>query len=187
MLIVGFFTNSLGHFEKALPFQRYQLFQKVQRRTKRDLEALKEGSSAKEKAKVEKMGKPEPKAKPFPYHLTAAARAAKAAEDAKAARSQDGGSSGSGQRARSPLPRLPKPEAAVSSGVHWTEQVKDDKLKIKHMPGETIEQHWIHYIHREPLNGYESSSSSSSSSYDPILFSNEASSSKDRGNPQGSI
>ena len=132
------------------------------------------------------MGKPEPKAKPFPYHLTAEARAAKAAEDAKAARSQDGGSSGSGQRARSPLPRLPKPEAAVSSGVHWTEQVKDDKLKIKHMPGETIEQKWIHYSHREPLNGYESSSSSSSS-YDPILFSNEASSSKDRGNSQGSI
>ena len=53
-----------------------------------------------------------------------------------------------------------------------------DKRKLKRMPGETIEQKWDHYIHRKPLNGYEN---------DPIFSNNEATSSMDRGNPQGSI
>ena len=53
-----------------------------------------------------------------------------------------------------------------------------DKRKLKRMPGETIEQKWDYYIHRKPLNGYEN---------DPIFSNNEATSSKDRGNPQGSI
>ena len=53
-----------------------------------------------------------------------------------------------------------------------------DKRKLKRMPGETIEQKWHYYIHRKPLNGYEN---------DPIFSNNEATSSKDRGNPQGSI
>ena len=92
-----------------------QQFKKFKEEQKEYLEALKEGKPATEKAEVVKKGKPEPKAKPFPYHLTAEAKAA------KAARSQEGGSSGSGQRARSPLPRLPIPEAVVSSGLHWTE------------------------------------------------------------------
>ena len=95
------------------PFnEKVQQFKKFKEEQRAYLEALKEGSSAKEKAEVEKMGKPEPRAKPFPSHLTAEAKAA------KAARSQEGGSSGSGQRARSPLPRLPRPEATVSSGLH---------------------------------------------------------------------
>ena len=111
------------------PFnEKVQQFKKFKEEQREYLEALKEGSSAKEKAEVEKMGKPEPKAKPFPYHLTAEAKAAK---DAKAARSQEGGSSGSGQRARSPLPRLPIPEAVVRSGLHWTEQDSDGRRKLE--------------------------------------------------------
>ena len=54
----------------------------------------------------------------------------------------------------------------------------NDKRKWKHMPGETVEQKWDYYIHREPPhNPYN----------DPIFSNNEATSSKDRGNPQGSI
>ena len=53
-----------------------------------------------------------------------------------------------------------------------------DKRKWKHMPGETVEQKWDYYIHREPLNNPYN---------DPIFSNNEATSSKDRGNPQGSI
>ena len=30
-----------------------------------------------------------------------------------------------------------------------------DKRKLKRMPGETVEQKWDYYIHREPLNSYE--------------------------------
>ena len=52
-----------------------------------------------------------------------------------------------------------------------------DKRKLKRMPGETIEQTWYHYIHRKPLSGCKN---------DPIFSNNEATSSKDRGNPQGS-
>ena len=111
--------------------EQVQQFKKFKEEQREYLEALKEGSSAKEKAEVVKMGKPEPQAKPFPYHLTAEAKAAQAAKDAKAARSQEGGSSGSGQRARSPLPRLPKPAAVVSSGLHWTEQVSDGRTKLE--------------------------------------------------------
>ena len=54
----------------------------------------------------------------------------------------------------------------------------NNKRKWKHMPGETVEQKWDYYIHREPLNRHEN---------DPIFSNNEATSSKDRGNPQGSI
>ena len=53
-----------------------------------------------------------------------------------------------------------------------------DKKKLKRMPGETIEQKWDYYIHREPLNRSEN---------DPIFSNNEATSSRDRGNPQCSI
>ena len=53
-----------------------------------------------------------------------------------------------------------------------------DKRKWKHMPGETVEQKWDYYIHREPLNSHDN---------DPIFSKNETTSSKDRGNPQGSI
>ncbi len=53
-----------------------------------------------------------------------------------------------------------------------------DKRKWKHMPGETVEQKWDYYIHREPLNNHDN---------DPIFSNNEATSSKDLGNPQGSI
>ena len=54
----------------------------------------------------------------------------------------------------------------------------NNKRKWKHMPGETVEQKWDYYIHREPLNNHDT---------DPIFSNNEATSSKDRGNPQGSI
>ena len=54
----------------------------------------------------------------------------------------------------------------------------NNKRKWKHMPGETVEQKWDYYIHREPLNSHDN---------DPIFSKNEATSSKDRGNPQGSI
>ena len=52
-----------------------------------------------------------------------------------------------------------------------------DKRKWKRMPGETVEQKWDYYIHREPLNLSEN---------DPIFSNNEATSSRDRGSPQGS-
>ena len=53
-----------------------------------------------------------------------------------------------------------------------------NKRKWRHMPGETVEQKWDYYIHRKPPhNPYN----------DPIFSNNKATSSKDRGNPQGSI
>ena len=52
-----------------------------------------------------------------------------------------------------------------------------DKRKWRYMPGETVEQKWDHYIHREPLHSHDN---------DPIFSNNEATSSRDRGNPQGS-
>ena len=80
-------------------------------------------------------------------------------------------------------PNAPPPQRLSLENVAEHENnVGKDKRKIKNMPGETLEQKWFHYIHRKPLNGYERSSSSS---YDPILSSNEDSSSNDRGNPQG--
>ena len=82
-------------------------------------------------------------------------------------------------------PNAPPPQRLSLENIAEHENnMGNDKRKIKHMPGETIEQNWFHYIHRKPLNGYERSSSSSSSSYDPMLSSNEDSSSNDRGNPQ---
>ena len=53
-----------------------------------------------------------------------------------------------------------------------------NKRKWKHMPGETVEQKWDYYIHREPPNNPYN---------DPIFSNNEVTFSKDRGNPQGSI
>ena len=48
--------------------------------------------------------------------------------------------------------------------------------ELKDMPGETIDQKWFHFVYRKPLSGYEN---------DPFFTNNEATSSKDRGNPQG--
>ena len=47
---------------------------------------------------------------------------------------------------------------------------------VKDLPGETIDQKWFHFVYRKPLSGYED---------DPLFTNNEATSSKDRGNPQG--
>ena len=69
--------------------------------------------------------------------------------------------------------RLSMETIAVSNS-----RMGNDKRKWKHMPGETVEQKWDYYIHREPShNPYN----------DPIFSNNEGTSSKDRGNPQGSI
>ena len=51
-----------------------------------------------------------------------------------------------------------------------------DNWELNDMPGETIDQKWFHFVYRKPLSGYENH---------PIFTNNEATSSKDRGNPQG--
>ena len=40
-----------------------------------------------------------------------------------------------------------------------------DTRAIHHMPGTTVEQQWVHYVHRETLNDYERSSYGSSFTY----------------------
>ena len=76
-------------------------------------------------------------------------------------------------------PKAPPPlRVSLETIAVHNSRMGNVKRKLKDMPGETIDQKWYHYIHRKPLNGYEN---------DPIFSNNEASSSKDRGNPQGSI
>ena len=76
-------------------------------------------------------------------------------------------------------PKAPPPlRVSLETIAEHDSSMGNDKRKLKDMPGETIDQKWYHYIHRKPLNGYEN---------DPIFSNNEATSSKDRGNPQGSI
>ena len=47
---------------------------------------------------------------------------------------------------------------------------------LKDVPGETVDQRWFHFIYRKPLSGYEN---------DPFFTNNQATSSKDGGNPNG--
>ena len=54
----------------------------------------------------------------------------------------------------------------------------NNERKWQHMPGETVEQKWDYYIHRQPPRNPWN---------DPIFSKNWAASSKDRGNPQGSM
>ena len=54
----------------------------------------------------------------------------------------------------------------------------NNERKWQHMPGETVEQKWDYYIHRQPPHNPWN---------DPIFSENWATSSKDRGNPQGSM
>ena len=89
----------------------------------------------------------------------------------------------------STYPWLPVPqsstlhEAAAPTGTPFLGAVaeiessmKRTGWELKDMPGETIDQKWFHFVYRKPLIGYENH---------PIFNNNEASSSKDRGNPQG--
>ena len=72
-----------------------------------------------------------------------------------------------------PLLRLNMETIAVHNS-----RMGNNERKWQHMPGETVEQKWDYYIHRKPPhNPYN----------DPIFSNNKATSSKDRGNPQGSI
>ena len=48
--------------------------------------------------------------------------------------------------------------------------------ELKDMPGETVDQKWFHFVYRKPLSGYEN---------DPFFTHNQATSSKDGGNPKG--
>ena len=76
-------------------------------------------------------------------------------------------------------PKAPPPlKISRATIAEHNSSMGNDKRKLKDMPGETLDQIWYHYIHRKPLSGYEN---------DPIFSNNEATSSKDRGNPQGSI
>ena len=54
----------------------------------------------------------------------------------------------------------------------------NNERKWQHMPGETVEQKWDYYTHRQPPHNPWN---------DPIFSENWATSSKDRGNPQGSM
>ena len=54
----------------------------------------------------------------------------------------------------------------------------NNERKWQHMPGETVEQKWDYYIHRQPPHNPWN---------DPIFSESWATSSKDRGNPQGSM
>ena len=54
----------------------------------------------------------------------------------------------------------------------------DDDRKWLHMPGETVEEKWDYYIHRKPPHNPWN---------DPIFSENWAASSRDRGNPEGSM
>ena len=54
----------------------------------------------------------------------------------------------------------------------------NNEEKWQHMPGETVEQKWDYYIHRQPPHNPWN---------DPVFSCNWATSSKDWGNPQGSM
>ena len=76
-------------------------------------------------------------------------------------------------------PKAPPPlRLSLETIAVHNSRMGSDKRKLKRMPGETIEQKWDYYIHRNPLNDCKN---------DPTFSNNEATSSKDRGNPQGSI
>ena len=76
-------------------------------------------------------------------------------------------------------PKAPPPlRLSLETVAVHNSRMGSDNRKLKRMSGETIEQKWDYYIHREPLNGFKN---------DLIFSNNEASSSMDRGNPQGSI
>ena len=57
-------------------------------------------------------------------------------------------------------------------------RMRNNERKWQHMPGETVEQKWDYYIHRQPAHNPWN---------DPVFSENWATSSKDRGNPQGSM
>ena len=71
----------------------------------------------------------------------------------------------------------PHPTLSLENVAEHDNNMGNDTRRIHHMPGTTVEQQWLNYVHRGPLNDYDRSSYGTRSSYDSILSYAEESSS----------